>query len=51
MKEECSGMVDIIEECSRMLDMNMNGGVLQDGGYDYEWSVLVVDMNRMVIMN
>ena len=24
-------------KCSRMEDMNMNGGVFQDGGYEYEW--------------
>ena len=26
-----------MEECSRMLIMNINGGVFQDGGYEYEW--------------
>ena len=37
--EECSGMVDMNmnREFSRMEDMNMNGGVFQGGGYEYEW--------------
>ena len=26
-----------MKECSKMVDMNMNGGVFQDGDYEYEW--------------
>ena len=26
-----------MEECSTIVDMNINGGVFQDGGYEYEW--------------
>ena len=29
-------------ECSRMEYMNMNGGVFQDGGYEYEWRCVLV---------
>ena len=25
----------------KMVDMNMNGGVFQDGDYEYEWSCVL----------
>ena len=26
-----------MEECSRIVDMNMNGGVFYGGGYEHDW--------------
>ena len=32
-----------MEECSRVVDMNMNEGVFKDGGYEYEWRSVLDD--------